>query len=231
MQKSAIRICSAFALMGIALLSSIGLISAVFAENTTQTQAPEIVTNAAALSYVSNESSGEADLVLLRMIIRTDTDIKQILLYDSNGLLLQTLVPDAEGMAATDHIPPGTYRAVSEKGGVNFTLHENASVTAQSGYGWSDGEQLFLTDSEVGTLTIHRIVKEDELADSNGWLDYTLSDGVYYAREVVRYTTQAQLTCTFYGIPYGSYVLSENGVECSLIEVSQDTPDLEIQLP
>lgn len=224
MQKSAARICCAFLLMGIALASSAGLMGAVFAENEAppqqQTQAPPAET----------EPETEGTLVLVRMLFLADAEVRQIQIYDEAGQHLQTLFTDAEGVAVSGNLSPGCYRAETELGSATFTLHDNASVTADSGLCWSDGEQLHLTSAETGTVTVRRTLRPEELAE--GWLDYTLSGGDYYGREVLRRSAEGDVTlsCTFYGVPEGTYVLSENGVPCSGATLTGDQMDVTVVL-
>ena len=176
MHKSAIRIACAFLLLTVALASGVGLISAAFAENDT----PPVQEQAAQAPQSSPE------LVLVKLLIIADPGIRRVEILHRNGTSLQTLTPDAEGMVVTAPLQPGTYTAVSELGRVEFTLHENASVTTGDGCGWTDGEQLHLTRTQVGTVTVVRALAPEDTAVSDGWIDYTLMGGGYYDRAVLR---------------------------------------------
>lgn len=214
MHKSAIRIACAFLLLTVALASGVGLISAAFAENDT----PPVQEQAAQAPQSSPE------LVLVKLLIIADPGIRRVEILHRNGTSLQTLTPDAEGMVVTAPLQPGTYTAVSELGRVEFTLHENASVTTGDGCGWTDGEQLHLTRTQVGTVTVVRALAPEDTAVSDGWIDYTLMCGGYYDRAVLRQQSagQREAQCTFYGVPYGTYVLSENGVQCAEVTVGEN---------
>ena len=235
MQKSAMRITCAFLLLSIALASCVGLISAVFAENDTppETAAPVGAVREAPQTASVPSEADKPSLVLVKMLILADPEIRQVRLLRRDGTLLQSLTPDAEGMAVTDPMEPGDYTAETEQGSVSFTLHENASVSTGAGCGWTDGEQLHLTRTQVGTLTVRRLLAQDDPAAAGGWLDYTLSSASYYDRAVVRRTdgTQTELSCTFYGIPYGEYVLSENGAQCARVTIGPGEETVSVLLP
>ncbi|MDR0889110.1 MAG: hypothetical protein LBM28_00505 [Oscillospiraceae bacterium] len=230
MKKTVLRVCCAFLLMAIAVASSVGVIGSVFAENSTPQQASAKETVLAdPLAHETDKQ--DADLVLVRVAMIADGDIREIQLYRSNGVFVETLTPDAEGMVASSALTPGEYQAATEKGSVLFTVHENASIDVSSGCGWSDGEQLHLTEKSVGTLTIYRNVESGELQNSDGWLNYTLSDGDYYARIVLRENGTAQLVGVFHGVPYGAYMLRENGEECQAVYITAQSPNIEVYLP
>lgn len=211
MHKSAIRIACAFLLLTVALASGVGLISAVFAENGTDAAPP---------APASSPSS--PDLVLVKLLIVADPEIRRVELLRADGTSLQTLAPDAEGMAVTAPLQPGRYTAASDLGRVEFTLFENASVATGDGCGWTDGEQLHLTRAQVGTVTVVRRLAPGDAVASDGWLDFTLMGGGYYDRAVARRQSsmQTEVRCTFYGVPYGDYVLSENGTQRTEVTVS-----------
>ena len=225
MQRSATRIVCAFLLMAIALTSSVGLM--VFAENETEpmeNSTPSIPTA---------QKSAEVDLVLVRMLFNAAAGIHEIRICRQDGAAVQTLTPDAEGAAVSNPMVPGEYLAITELGRAAFTLHENAAVSVQSGCGWSDGEQLYLTHAAVGSVTVRRRVAAGELLEEDGWLDYTLSNSAYYARQVVRQETDtdAVLECVFQGVPYGSYVLHENGVDCGEVILTAAGSNVTLLLP
>lgn len=218
MKRSVMRVTCAFLLLTIALASSVGLISAVFA----RPAAPPTVESRAK----------KPDLVLVRLLIKADADISSVVLQTADGTVLQTLIPDAEGEAVTQPMQPAAYTAVFDGGRVDFTLHENASVTTGEGFGWTDGEQLHLTRTPVGSVTVYRTLSADEPALAGGWADYTLMGGGYYDRAVLRVQSvvQTEASCTFFGVPYGRYVLSENGVQRTEVEVTAENPHPEIRL-
>lgn len=218
MKRSALRVSCAFLLLTIALASSVGLISAVFAKP--------------AAPPAAESSAAKPDLVLVRLLVKADAGISSATLQTADGTILETLLPDAEGEAVTQPLQPGAYAAVFDGGRVDFTLHENASVTTGEGFGWTDGEQLHLTRTPVGSVTVFRTFSADEPALLGGWADYTLMGGGYYDRAVLRAQSvvQTEASCTFFGVPYGSYVLSENGVQRAEIEVTADEPHPQLHL-
>ena len=217
MKRSVLRVTCACLLLTIALASSVGLISAVFA----RPAAPAVESTAA-----------KPDLVLVRLLVKADAGISSVTLQAANGTVLESLKPDAEGEAVTQPLQPGEYAAVFDGGRIEFTLHENASVTTGEGCGWTDGEQLHLTRTPVGSVTVYRTFLADEPALTGGWVDYTLMGGGFYDRAVLRAQSvvQTESSCTFFGVPYGSYVLSENGAQRAQVEVTSENPHPSLHL-
>mgnify|MGYP004461156147 FL=1 len=217
MKRSVLRVTCACLLLTIALASSVGLISAVFA----RPAAPAVESTAA-----------KPDLVLVRLLVKADAGISSVTLQAANGAVLESLKPDAEGEAVTQPLQPGEYAAVFDGGRIEFTLHENASVTTGEGCGWTDGEQLHLTRTPVGSVTVYRTFSADEPALTGGWVDYTLMGGGFYDRAVLRAQSvvQTESSCTFFGVPYGSYVLSENGAQRAQVEVTSENPHPSLHL-
>lgn len=217
MKRSVLRVTCACLLLTIALASSVGLISAVFA----RPAAPAVESTAA-----------KPDLVLVRLLVKADAGISSVTLQAANGAILESLKPDAEGEAVTQPLQPGEYAAVFDGGRIEFTLHENASVTTGEGCGWTDGEQLHLTRTPVGSVTVYRTFSADEPALTGGWVDYTLMGGGFYDRAVLRAQSvvQTESSCTFFGVPYGSYVLSENGAQRAQVEVTSENPHPSLHL-
>lgn len=217
MKRSVLRVTCACLLLTIALASSVGLISAVFA----RPAAPAVESTAA-----------KPDLVLVRLLVKADAGISSVALQAANGTVLESLKPDAESEAVTQPLQPGEYAAVFDGGRIEFTLHENASVTTGEGCGWTDGEQLHLTRTPVGSVTVYRTFSADEPALTGGWVDYTLMGGGFYDRAVLRAQSvvQTESSCVFFGVPYGSYVLSENGAQRAQVEVTSENPHPSLHL-
>ena len=70
------------------------------------------------------------------------------------------------------------------------------------------------------------------LAQNGGWFDFTLrGDG--FERRVVLLRTDADgvLSCRFEGIPYGTYILEENGTARCRVTVSAAQDDVTVALP
>ena len=213
MKRSVMRLCSAVLLMLIALSVSAATIGAI----SSQDKSPE----------------GKKDtFVWVKLLFATEPRAEEILLFSADGIPIQQLVTDESGAAVSGLLMPGKYYAFTPQGCTEFTLHENASVTAEGGCGWSDGEILHLTSAEVGTVTVERAAKADLLTQNGGFLDYTLENNTLERREVVRCTASSGiLTCTFEGIPYGTYVLEENGVARCHVTVSADQSSITVTLP
>ena len=145
MQKKAARLCCAILLMAVAIAASMGLMSAVFAAQSLRT--PDIQ---------AAEAPTEAPLMLVRVLFCTDGEISEITIQDEGGQELQRLIPGRDGSAVSARLEPGRYRAVTTLGEAVFTLLPNASVRAESGPCWSDGEQLHLTAVPVGSVLVQR---------------------------------------------------------------------------
>ena len=210
MKRSGKRICSACLLLGIALALSVGLMRMLSAD-------------------VS--SAQEEAYVWARLMLRADPSVREIRLYDEDGKPLQTLQAN-KGAAVSGLLEPGVYFAVTELGCTEFTLHKNASVSVTRGCGQTDGERLRLTDEQTGTVTVERFAADRELTEDGGWMDYALVGDQTRLREVVRCTKPEELlTCVFEGVPYGQYVLEENGAAQCSVTVDEKTPEVAVSLP
>lgn len=211
MKRSVIRLCSAVLLMLIALSVSAATIGAISSQD----------------KPVKKDT-----YVWIKLLFATEPRAEEILLFSADGIPIQRLVTDENGSAVSELLIPGKYYAFTEQGCTEFTLHENASVTADGGCGWSDGEILHLTSAEVGTVTVERAAKTELLTQNGGFLDYTLKNDTFERRQVVRCTAAGGiLTCTFEGVPYGTYVLVENGTPRCRVTVSADQNSVTVTLP
>ena len=213
MKRSVIRLCSAILLMLIALSVSAAAIGAISSQDKP--------IDTAADTYV-----------WVKLLFATEPRVEEILLFSADGMPIQRLATDENGSAVSELLITGKYYAFTAQGCTEFTLHENASVTADGGCGWSDGEILHLTGAEVGTVTVEHAAKPELLTQNGGFLDYTLKNDTFERRQVVRCTASSGiLTCTFEGIPYGTYVLEENGVSRCRVTVSADQNSVAVTLP
>ena len=211
MKRSVIRLCSAVLLMLIALSVSAATIGAISSQD----------------KPVKKDT-----YVWIKLLFATEPRAEEILLFSADGIPIQRLVTDENGSAVSELLIPGKYYAFTAQGCTEFTLHENASVTADGGCGWSDGEILHLTGAEVGTVTVERAAKTELLTQNGGFLDYTLKNDTFERRQVVRCTAAGGiLTCTFEGVPYGTYVLVENGTSRCRVTVSADQNSVTVTLP
>lgn len=207
MKRSALRLCCAFLLMGIAVAISVGTIAlADGAEQATE---------------------ADNEVLCARLVLCADEPSAYIRLCAPDGTVLQTLTPDAAGQVRTEPLEAGDYRAVTEYGAAAFLLREDASVELLSGFGWSDGERLHLTDGQTGTLTVTVPLS----GERGGWLDFVLTDGSVRRREVIGYTAEDESAqCSFAGVPFGLYTLEMNEVrQCSVI-FSADAPTARLTL-
>lgn len=217
MQKKAARLCCAILLMAVAIAASMGLMSAVFAAQSLRT--PD--TQAA-------EAPTEAPLMLVRVLFCTDGEISEITIQDEGGQELQRLIPGRDGSAVSARLEPGRYRAVTTLGEAVFTLLPNASVHAESGPCWSDGEQLHLTAVPVGSVLVQRSLAAGE----QGCLEFTLTDNDGFERRAVVYPDGAgNARCNLFGVPLGTtYALLENGVQRATVTLTADEPEQLVRL-
>lgn len=215
---NALRLLGAGLLMVIFLLGSMGVIVSADGRSA---QAPEVPAQ-----------SEEVQHVWVRMAFAVDPTIDHITLCLADGTPVQELTPDVQGRAVSDLLTPDNYIASTAAGQACFTLNEIASVACHSPYGWSDGEMLHLTDEPVGTLRVRRRVDEQTLGQNDGFLDYTLTraDG-FYRRAVLRADGTGEESFLLQGIPYGTFVLRENGTEVARVTVGAETPNAEVELP
>ena len=159
----------------------------------------------------------------VRMAVRTEKGSEQVQLFAADGTLLQSLKTDATGAAFTELLEAGEYYAVTADSCTRFCLRENAASEVLGGCGWSDGEQLYLTGAQIGTVRIEGAAQGD-------WLDFVLTDGAHRRREVVYCKTET-ISCVFEGVPYGTYTLSEGGKQLCIVTVDAQSPDVTVDYP
>ena len=174
------------------------------------------------------EAPTEAPLMLVRVLFCTDGEISEITIQDEAGQELQRLIPGRDGSAVSARLEPGRYRAVTTLGEAVFTLLPNASVRAESGPCWSDGEQLHLTAVPVGSVLVQRSLAAGE----QGCLEFTLTDNDSFERRAVVYPDGAgNARCSLFGVPLGTtYALLENGVQRATVTLTADEPEQLVRL-
>ena len=174
------------------------------------------------------EAPTEAPLMLVRVLFCTDGEISEITIQDEGGQELQRLIPGRDGSAVSARLEPGRYRAVTTLGEAVFTLLPNASVRAESGPCWSDGEQLHLTAVPVGSVLVQRSLAAGE----QGCLEFTLTDNDGFERRAVVYPDGAgNARCSLFGVPLGTtYALLENGVQRATVTLTADEPEQLVRL-
>ena len=206
-----LRMGCAFLLMGVAIALSIGTVGAVCAGQTQAAEAKEVH-------------------LWKRIAIEAEAGAASVRLFSSEGLPVQTLVPDENGEAVSGLLEPADYYACTDGGCTAFTLDAHGVLQVSGGRGWTDGERLHLSAEEVGTVVLRGTVSKENVAD--GWLDYVLTNGSYRRREVVRCDTVGQeLRLTFSGVPYGTYSLEESGISVCELTISTKNAQAEVALP
>lgn len=210
MKRSGKRILSACLLLGIALALSVGLMRALSAD-------------------VS--SAQEETYLWTRLQFTADPAVTEIRLYGQDGRPVQTL-QTVNGAAVSGLLTPGLYFAVTEAGCTEFRLRKNAAVCVVGGCGRADETRLWLTDEPFGAVTVERLSSARVLTEDGGWVDYALVSGQTRLHKAVRCTAaQEILSCTFEGVPFGEYVLEENGVAQCRVSIDEDAPEIAVSLP
>lgn len=133
-----------------------------------------------------------------------------------NGALTLTLRPSSWGLAAPNGLAAG------------FTLRENASIDAVTGDAWTDGERLIVTREVRGSVSIHKTVR----TASDQSVLYRLTSSTLDEQRALAFTADGPqtLTCTFWGLPAGTYTLTENGAFAAQLTITEDTRSVSIPL-
>lgn len=143
------------------------------------------------------------------------------------------------GEAATAPLQPGRYQVTLEPlGTAEFTLAPNGTVADVTGPAWTDGEMLYLTDQLCGTLTVERYLSPQAYASRlQNVYYYDLTLGGTTRTNALFFTDdlrpgedgQYYRSCTFTGLPYGTYTLRENEGESVTISLREDQPALTVR--
>lgn len=147
---------------------------------------------------------------------------QEVQLFSADGELVQTL--EADGIVASELLPEGRYYAFSGNGCVEFVLCSDCSVRVEGGCGWTDGKLLHLTDEPVGSVSV------EFLSQVQGFCEFTLVNGEYSRREVIRCGQGQVMRCDFLGVPYGTYTLYRQGEALVSVIVSSQTPAVSVAL-
>lgn len=218
MKRSTLRILCAGLLMTLTLAASMGIIGAAM-----DPAPPAVIISEPTAATDATEGS-----LWVRMVMVSA--LPEIRLCRPDGVLLQSLKTNERGQAATDLLQPGEYLAVTDDSRVSFRLNENASITVLEGNGWSDGELLYLSGADVGTLTLRRCISPAEAAQGSGWIDYTLQRSGSERHQVLRFEAAGTYELVFYGLACGSYDLCENGVVRARIVITRSAADATLEL-
>lgn len=210
MKQPFLRICCAFLLLGLITAGSMGLIGAVTSE-------------------ASIQESQAAPWV--RILLSARPGCREIRLYSGEGLLMQTLVPTAEGEVTVSLPAPGSFYAVTSEGCTEFSLNEVSELIFTAGCGWAEGRSLHLTKEPYGTVTLARLISQ-ELISQGSWVHYVLKGGEETLYRTLPIPKDSRtLTCRFDAVPYGSYTLEENGIEKCRVVVDENQQTVAISLP
>lgn len=202
MKTKVLRLSSAVLLMGIALATSIAVI----------------------LSF--GQWKDERGLGKASLSFRTGIENTRIRLYNEDGQLLQELYTDAMGQANSKPLAAGLYRAESDTVQVLIRLHEDHAVCVLEGKGSFDGNQIRLGE-ESGSLELLRPSRGTSL-----FIAYHLTGDNYEAHQLLYDDPgESLLSLRFDTLPYGSYILTESGLFCCRITISESSPHIILSLP
>ena len=176
-----------------------------------------------------------ADNGMVRVLIHADElpQGRAIEITTPGKTVLQTLTVNDKHEVVTNGLQPGQYLAISEEiGAVLFSLHRNASVAVLGGKGWSDGEMVYMTTQQTGTVQVLRDLPISSVPAEDGvCYRYTLSGQGITTDRIIRFTTKTtqkdgfyQGSCTFAGLAAGEYELWENGTLLQRVSVTTDAP-------
>lgn len=126
-------------------------------------------------------------------------------------------VPDSRQTTLT--LTPGRWTIASGDWQASFTLRENASVADAQGACWTDGELLTLSRIVHGTLSVSKTCTARE---ETAFVYRLVGGGAETDCRILPFTpeTGTEQTCSFWGIPAGSYTLLENDVPVHAFTVS-----------
>lgn len=160
-------------------------------------------------------------------------------LYSAQNVWMQSLVL-TEGEALTMAMPPGTYYLLQTDGSrVEFQLEENASLQVSGGHGWTDGEILYLQDEPGYRLQVVCWLTQEEFESGEYqicWL--TLRHGEVIRSAALHFVPEQApedngyycSSCSFRGLPAGTYQLERNGEIAANVKVSAQIPEYMVVL-
>lgn len=183
------------------------------------------------------EAPGQLDRWQLLLLCDLD-DGCTAQLYADDGTLVDKPVFSI-GEAATTPLQPGRYQVTLEPlGTAGFTLAPNGTVADVTGPAWTDGEMLYLTDQLCGTLTVERYLSPqayESRLQNVYYYDLTLGGvtrtNALFFTDDLRPGEDGQYyrSCTFTGLPYGTYTLRENEGEAITVSLRADQPALTVR--
>lgn len=158
-------------------------------------------------------------------------------LLSPNRKLLQRLSVNDQHEVVADAVSPGKYIIENDEiGSVLFTLHENASLSVLGGSGWTDGEILYLSKEENGTLCVLCYVPITDVDAKQGLCcTYSLLSEDYASDRILHFSVETEQTddyyvqsCIFAGLREGTYSLIENGIDCQTVTISADEQSVKV---
>lgn len=198
-----------------------------------ETRSPRSPNNT--MAPVSVQSSSQGFYILFRAQ-QLDTGA-EIELYSSNRVLLQQLFVDSNHEAVSNRLMPGNYLVYHKQiGFVQISVHDNASVSVLGGNGWSDGEIIYLSSLDTGTLRILCYIPISAVDSEEGYTcTYSLLGENYASDRILHFTAEAEqvgryyvMPCIFAGLPEGSFSLLENGQPNQTIVITADEQESSI---
>lgn len=166
-----------------------------------------------------------ADALMVTVQDETGVRDRVFHLIDSSGQYLRAAAMNRLGQCVLELSPGQSYTLAAPDGvEVSFFLEDNASISAVSGSGWTDGELLHV-DTEIRcSLTLLRTAGQEPLV-------YTLTGGTY-AESRALYCPEGETmgSALFTGMPPGRYTLTCNDGSTRTVELTAGTPDVTLGL-
>lgn len=135
-------------------------------------------------------------------------------IFSYEGAPIATLCADPKGSVKL-RLPEGVYIAQTQSGRAVFEL-TNGRLFVCSGAARSAQGTLIFDETPCGSVRV--------LRQGGGALSLRLCGAAYEA------SAQGEGVCEFQAVPYGDYVLYENGAPRATLKVSAGSPQIELTL-
>lgn len=151
-----------------------------------------------------------------------------VTVLDEQGSAVGNWQTEENGNAAIGPFCPGIYYVKGNcTGYAQIILEDNAAVSVQAGFGWSDGERLFLTDYEPSRLELTCFLPGNA-ADGIVTLELLRSDGERF--EQTGWQKNGKVSIVFDGLRKGTYDILLHGTVLRTTAVNGRT-SLALTLP
>ena len=150
---------------------------------------------------------------------------QELSLYDGEGQFLRAIQTDGEGKCTTELLEEGHYYAVCRDGMVSFDLTAYGIQDVKGVAEATDSFALsFYLSGQSGEVRITGRARQE-------WYEYELRSDTYSCKKILRCTSGETILCTLQNMPYGDYILLENGRTLCRVELTEEEPLVELSLP